>query len=589
MAAAAYAKDLLNRVPPSKVEAERKIIDVLSSVGQCIYELHITTQTTSTAVQNLGIEHRQQKISQWLRPPDSSTNYNKALQQRHKGSGFWFLEREDFLEWMTQQDSFLWLYGIPGCGKTILSSTIIEHLDSTIRSQPFLYFYFDFNDTGKQTLENMVRSLIAQLYYKREDTRHLLDSLLSSCQDGRQQPNCDLLCELFLHMLEKVKEVWIVLDALDECRTRKGPSTEGILLWIRDLLNSNQRNVHLLVTSRPEQDIQAEFNEWTGSKSMVAIQSELISSDIHTYVHTRVREGSRLKRWRSRQDVQDEIERTLIKKANGMFRWVACQLDVLENCLDYRSLQEALASLPKTLDETYSRILHNIPHEHKLNAIRILQFLTFSERPLTIAEAVDAVAVDTEENLSFNPKYRMPDPLEISQYCSSLVAVVSTEEHPNKENEGLVLQLAHFSVKEYLTLGRLGKHNAQVFQEVAARASISTVCLAYLLQLDGDVPTSIIRNTFPLAQYSARYWMIHAAVAEGSNKTLQEFIKKFFCYNERSYKACYSLCKPDMPWVEESAERLKNPSPLYYASFGDLITTAKWLLDTGADVNAQGG
>jgi hypothetical protein len=30
MAAAAYAKDLLSRIPPNKVEAEKRIIDVLS-------------------------------------------------------------------------------------------------------------------------------------------------------------------------------------------------------------------------------------------------------------------------------------------------------------------------------------------------------------------------------------------------------------------------------------------------------------------------------------------------------------------------------------------------------------------------------
>src|SRR5271170_3834860 len=94
------------------------------------------------------------------------------------------------------------------------------------------------------------------------------------------------------------------------------------------------------------------------------------------------------------------------------FRWATCQLDALENCLEYRTLQNALASLPKTLDETYSRILHSIPSEYKQNAIRILQFLTYSERPLSIEEAVDAIAVGTEGDPYFNPRYRMPDPRE---------------------------------------------------------------------------------------------------------------------------------------------------------------------------------
>jgi hypothetical protein len=43
----------------------------------------------------------------------------------------------------------LWLFGIPGCGKTIPSSAIVKNLDSILSSQPLLYSYFDFSDTGK--------------------------------------------------------------------------------------------------------------------------------------------------------------------------------------------------------------------------------------------------------------------------------------------------------------------------------------------------------------------------------------------------------------------------------------------------------
>jgi hypothetical protein len=57
-------------------------------------------------------------------------------------------------------------------------------------------------------------------------------------------------------MIEKAKEVWLVLDALDGCCTRKGPWTEGLSSWIREVLNLGQRNVHLLVASRPEQNIE---------------------------------------------------------------------------------------------------------------------------------------------------------------------------------------------------------------------------------------------------------------------------------------------------------------------------------------------
>ena len=118
-------------------------------------------------------------------------------------------------------------------------------------------------------------------------------------------------------MIEQVKEAWIILDALDECRTRKGPSTEGLLSWIDDLLNSEQRNVHLLVTSRPEHDIESRIIEFA-HKEIMPIQSNLITNDIGTYVRTRVEEDNSFKRWRSQPEIQKEIETRLMEKANGM-------------------------------------------------------------------------------------------------------------------------------------------------------------------------------------------------------------------------------------------------------------------------------
>jgi ankyrin repeat protein len=272
------------------------------------------------------------------------------------------------------------------------------------------------------------------------------------------------------------------------------------------------------------------------------------------------------------------------------FRWAACQLDVLKNCFDPAALQNALETLPKTLDETYARILRSIPLEHKKNAIRILQFLTYSERPLTVEEAVDAIAVNTEGDRHFNPEYRMFDSHEISYYCSSLVVMVSVKGHSyDEDDERVELQLSHFSVKEYLTSDRIDKAIAKSFQEIILKASIATVCLAYLLDLDRDLPTKELRKMFPLAQYCARYWITFAVAAESKDEILQGFIKDFFCH-ESSYRNCYSLYRPDRPWENKSAEGEEElASPLYYASFGGLINAVKYLLSQGADVNAQGG
>lgn len=121
-------------------------------------------------------------------------------------------------------------------------------------------------------------------------------------------------------MVQQVGEVYIVLDALDECRTRAGKRTEGMLSWMKDFLktNSEDRNVHLLMTSRSEQDIEAELSQWVCDDDVVPIRGDDTADDIRAYIHTRIREDNGLKRWRSRPDVQDEIEAKLTAKADGM-------------------------------------------------------------------------------------------------------------------------------------------------------------------------------------------------------------------------------------------------------------------------------
>ena len=159
------------------------------------------------------------------------------------------------------------------------------------------------------------------------------------------------------------------------------------------------------------------------------------------------------------------------------FRWAACQIDALENYLNYPEPQRALSSLPDTVDVTYARILSAIPSRHRESAIAIVQILAFSERPLRLEEAVEAIAVDPKGNPRFDPRNRMPEPREISRYCLSLVVVVDRSDSEYDHVSAMELQLAHFSVKEYLMSNRLEKGYTDCFQD--------------------------IRENFPLAQYCA--------------------------------------------------------------------------------------
>ncbi|KAJ3496598.1 hypothetical protein NLG97_g2545 [Lecanicillium saksenae] len=313
MTAAAYAKELLQRISPGKVASEKKLREIVDGIQS-------VSLNTLKIVECLREDDYTGKIRKWLSPPDPSTNFNLAKKLHQPGTGKWFLESDAYGLWKIKRSSFLWCYGIPGCGKTILSSTVIQNLtqhdETSVNS---LYFFFDFTDETKRSAENALRSLMIRLYRQQKCAQDPLDALYTSCSSGSQQPSVALLKKTFRLMVQKCESLWIVLDALDECLNRHDRHDDGLMPWVRDL--HEMENIHLLVTSRPEQDIQSMIKTWATPKEIIPLESELVAADIAAYVETQVQ---RMRRWQSDPTIREAIKSTLIKKAKGMFRWVAC-------------------------------------------------------------------------------------------------------------------------------------------------------------------------------------------------------------------------------------------------------------------------
>lgn len=242
-------------------------------------------------------------------------NYNKALEERFAETGIWFTESLVASNWKTAPGSFLWLYGIPGCGKTILSSTIIEAIFdhcSNNSSLAVLYFYFDFNDAEKQRPESTIRSLIIQLSLQCISVPQTLNSLYRTSTDGQRQPAYDSLLETLQQMIGVFQEIYLVIDALDESSDRY-----ELLANIKEMTSWKDANLHTLVTSRREKDI-VDSMEYLTDQEKVCIQNIHINDDIRAYVRGRLFTDPKLKRWRNQPRVQLEIEITLMEKVDGM-------------------------------------------------------------------------------------------------------------------------------------------------------------------------------------------------------------------------------------------------------------------------------
>jgi len=257
------------------------------------------------------------KVRKWLSPPDPLVNLNAAKEKRHNGTGAWFLTSSEFLEWKSGtsescQGQHLWLHGLAGCGKTVLTSTILDHLRETqVGCCIILTFFFDFRTKNKTQLDNLLRSLAFQLYSQCPDSRKELDSLFTSHDEGGSQPTTDSLSKSVHIMVQRCKNVQIILDALDECVTRS-----ELLRWMRTL--HELVSVHLIATSRQEEELEYGLSEWIGRGHTIAIGRDLVNVDICSYINSRLEVGGFQKRWASKPDVLEEIEVELGGKAAGM-------------------------------------------------------------------------------------------------------------------------------------------------------------------------------------------------------------------------------------------------------------------------------
>ena len=110
------------------------------------------------------------------------------------------------------------------------------------------------------------------------------------------------------------------------------------------------------------------------------------------------------------------------------FRLVSLQIGELQDCYNEDELEEQLQCLPHDLDNVYDRIISGLKR-HREDALSILQWLSFSARPLKLAEVaqVTSVVPDADQGLRFKPSRVLPDPRSVLMICSSLVTETDGE------------------------------------------------------------------------------------------------------------------------------------------------------------------
>ncbi|KAF8250377.1 hypothetical protein K440DRAFT_541500 [Wilcoxina mikolae CBS 423.85] len=252
----------------------------------------------------------------WLSPANVEANHKAATMAKQEGTGSWFLENPVFTEWLDKGDrGLMWLHAIPGAGKTVLASSIINHLTAAHKSSDvgIVYFYCDYKEPEQQCPTRILATLLAMLSTQSKaafvETQAYFQKQYKD--NPAYQVNYDELRTVFPIVARHFRRVLVVIDALDE-------SISDRQCFINTLLEFSDPDsgcIKALVTSRNVYDIADAFRELP----TVCIGKNDIAADIESYITAQIKGRIKDRKLKLRDpSLENEIISVLQQKAEGM-------------------------------------------------------------------------------------------------------------------------------------------------------------------------------------------------------------------------------------------------------------------------------
>lgn len=225
------------------------------------------------------------------------------------------------MTWRTAPNSWLWLHGIPGCGKTVLNAKVVRYLRERCaqHDEIVLHFYFDFR-SHQNDVDFMLRSLILQLTeHSFETSRPIVQLHQTACKDGIRQPSIHQLLKTLRVVLAMFNKVYIVLDALDVVEHVEFLDLDAAL---QQMHRWSLPNAHFLITSRHVADVYMTLTNME-QMSIIEVLRQDVDNDIREWVDAQLsnqgRLGRKISRWHGPDMFKNKIRRRLLERASGMY------------------------------------------------------------------------------------------------------------------------------------------------------------------------------------------------------------------------------------------------------------------------------
>ncbi|KAJ6579745.1 ankyrin repeat-containing domain protein [Mycena vulgaris] len=477
-----------------------------------------------------------EKLEKWLlSPPEMTRKHNNTEKCRKDGTGRWFLEGKELIEWQ-DNPGVLWIEGHSGAGKSVLCSAVISKLDDdkslvkeleSPRPAPALaYFYFDFSNKETQDVEIALRRIILQLSdqcphpYKSLDEHYAGRQTLPSYKDLQQK--------ILPVLLRELGRTYIVLDGLDEC-----DDYDGLVNLISTFRQWNETPLHVFITSQSR----PVFTESFDGVTRIALEYSVTEADIR-------------------------------------FRLADCLLLEISGCMSTTELDKALENLPDTLFEVYDRFLDKVsPKKHLVYVMAALRWILFAAEPISLDQLADALSFNfsNPDEYSYEPDRRERNKLAIFGWLEGLVVKSATYFSPP------MVFLAHSSVKDYALSDHFSTRFGCNLEKNHSYSFIARTCISYFLSVGNhSMPAEPASNL--LAKYAAKHWIRHLVLCEDPPALFTQAMR-VLAEGSGPYRAFYSSRKNQEDLIDATA------SPLHICCQDGYIEGVEALLATGVDIN----
>ncbi|KAJ3454415.1 hypothetical protein MRS44_018309 [Fusarium solani] len=472
---------------------------------------------------------RRSVVCSWLKAtnPDTDQDRFSNIRADHPGTGRWLFSNQFFNDWFHPQfvtiPPLLWLKGLPGAGKTILASLVVEEARKLTPPVTVLFFYCKRDQPEQNSFDALARSFLLQLL---KQDKGLLAYLYRKCCDSHQAVlgSPPLLKELLAFAFASCERAYIVIDGLDECARDERKS---ITQWFRNLVDTLPHTcpdrLRCLFVSQDDSVARKDLADLVSIK----ILAEDNKDDILEYSLSK---SNRLgEKFELSEEEASRFAIHVADAAKGMF--LLARL-VWANLLGQTSIAGVEAQLgknfPDGINEAYERIMDRIAQQASPAALKdilwLLGWLVCSKRPLKWHEIqilksinLDERSVEVERN-----RFRV----DAKDLCESLVEI---------QPDG-TLELVHVTAKSFLG------GSERYIDKTAKELEIACQCIDYLnLPAFQCQPTNdrILKGEYGFMDYAVLHWIPHLEVGAEQPKdyndlmnslseTLETFIRQYW-------------------------------------------------------------